>query len=71
MDGTFDQIAPVKRLLKSDQIDGLYSFDLSSATDRLPVSLQTRLLEYLIGAKLAKLWCELLVTRRYWYTLKK
>nr|QDH90625.1 MAG: RNA-dependent RNA polymerase [Mitovirus sp.] len=40
-DGTFDQMKPVKRLLKVVSFDQkIYSFDLSAATDRLPVLLQ-------------------------------
>jgi hypothetical protein len=40
MDGTFNQTAPLA-LLNSRK--GLFSLDLSAATDRLPVSLQRRL----------------------------
>jgi hypothetical protein len=43
MDGTFDQLRPLKRLVPR----GLYSLDLSSATDRLPISLQRYLVAYL------------------------
>jgi len=41
MDGTFDQLGPLKRAWGSNS---LYSMDLSSATDRLPISLQASLL---------------------------
>jgi hypothetical protein len=51
-DGTHDQIKPIYRLLdwqKSEQLrtgrkPGLFSFDLSAATDRLPLTLQKILL---------------------------
>jgi len=43
-DGTFDQKAPAVRLmgrvLASNRKPKLYSFDLSAATDRLPVRIQ-------------------------------
>lgn len=45
MDGTFNQLAPIHRLLKRER-KGLYSLDLSAATDRLPVRLQARLLDH-------------------------
>jgi hypothetical protein len=47
MDGTFNQLGPINRLLKMENRQGLYSLDLSAATDRLPVSLQARLLDHL------------------------
>jgi len=49
-DGTFNQLKPVYRLLRRVRARGLplYSLDLSSATDRLPVSLQARLLDFLV-----------------------
>lgn len=49
MDGTFDQIAPIRRL-QQRLIDGcylnelIYSYDLSAATDRLPAILQRDIL---------------------------
>lgn len=47
MDGTFNQLAPVYRLLRLKNLKGLYSLDLSAATDRLPAVLQARLLDRL------------------------
>jgi hypothetical protein len=49
MDGTFNQLKPVSRLLKIANRRGLplYSLDLSSATDRLPGSIQAGLLDSL------------------------
>lgn len=64
MDGTFDQIKPIKRLLGRNP-KALYSFDLSSATDRLSISIQEKIIGLIIGAKLAKLWSTLLVDRDY------
>jgi len=48
MDGTFNQLGPIKKLLnRLDSSRGLYSLDLSAATDRLPVKLQARILDLL------------------------
>lgn len=63
-DGTFDQLAPVKRLQTLDKTR-FWSYDLSSATDRLPVLLQAVLLSPLITAHGANLWMTLLVGRSY------
>jgi hypothetical protein len=53
-DGTFDQHAPVKELL-SLKPSRLYSFDLSAATDRLPINLQEDVLSLFIGKRQASL----------------
>lgn len=66
-DGTFDQLLPVKTLLRkvgNDQT--IYSYDLSAATDRLPVVIQELLLAQVFGSSFAKCWRELLVGRPYW-----
>jgi len=51
-DGTFDQLAPVNRLLAMKGIGTFYCYDLSAATDRLPCSLQAQLLDYLLGGRM-------------------
>lgn len=50
MDGTFNQLKPVWRLLRRQKVSDLplYSLDLSAATDRMPVSLQSALLDELV-----------------------
>jgi hypothetical protein len=63
-DGTFNQIKPVKVLLDRGHQE-FYSFDLSAATDRLPVDLQVKILSSLIGPELAHLWRTILVGRPY------
>jgi hypothetical protein len=66
-DGTFDQLKPVKRLLKVVPMDQkIYSFDLSAATDRLPVLLQGLLLWQIFGRHLASTWKALLCGRSYY-----
>lgn len=52
VDGTFNQLHPLSRLQKefANKAAGrrFYSIDLSAATDRLPVALQSTLLEPLL-----------------------
>jgi len=65
-DGTFDQEQPVKNLIKRLGPDApAWSYDLSAATDRLPVKLQVLILGPLLGPKLAKAWETILVGRDY------
>lgn len=66
-DGTFDQLRPIKRLLKKVGNDTtIYSYDLSAATDRIPVVIQEILLAQVFGEGFAKAWRNLLVGRPYW-----
>jgi len=48
MDGTFNQLKPVYRLLRMPGIRSYFSLDLSAATDRLPISIQKLILSDLI-----------------------
>jgi hypothetical protein len=66
-DGTFNQVAPVERLIKRFQNEGTWvaSYDLSAATDRLPLALQVRLLVPILGEKMAANWANLLVSQPY------
>jgi hypothetical protein len=51
-DGTFDQDASVRRSSEKAKISGCaYSFDLSSATDRLPIIYQSALLDRILPVK--------------------
>jgi hypothetical protein len=63
-DGTFDQRRPIE-LLNSTGEKTYFSYDLSSATDRLPLALQQALLEAILGEKTAANWATLLVGRTY------
>lgn len=66
-DGTFNQLRPVEALLRKVGNDTtIYSYDLSAATDRLPVVIQEILLAQVFGDSFAKCWRELLVGRPYW-----
>jgi hypothetical protein len=64
MDGTFDQTRPID-LLSQTGCKDVYSYDLSSATDRLPLALQEGILGWLLGEKVARMWAALLVNRTY------
>jgi len=55
-DGTFDQDASVRRCIeKSNKSCKSFGYDLSAATDRLPIDLQVSVLEAIIGLPLATL----------------
>jgi hypothetical protein len=66
-DGTFNQTAPLDLLIPYIRASNtkVFSYDLSAATDRLPVLFQVQCLEAL-GVSWAKHWAGLLVTRP-WY----
>jgi hypothetical protein len=65
-DGTFNQIRPVKALVKAlGKGAWIASYDLSAATDRLPLAIQVELLKPLLGEKLVSLWAYLLVSQPY------
>jgi hypothetical protein len=53
-DGTFDQLAPVKRLRLTRKTT-VFSFDLSAATDRLPLQFQKMILGPVLGIHLAEI----------------
>lgn len=63
-DGTFDQMAPVHRLIAYVRASGtkVFSFDLSAATDRLPLKFQMDVLRS-FGIEWADHWGSLLVGR--------
>jgi len=63
-DGTFDQHAPVSLLHDRILTSGAWSFDLSAATDRLPVLLQCQVLT-ILGLSWAKYWMGLLAFRQW------
>lgn len=67
-DGTRNQVRPVKTLIERMRKDGLsecYSYDLSAATDRLPVSIQELLLRVFTTVDFAYHWRKLLTERDY------
>jgi len=49
-------MSPINNLIKQkDKIDNYFSFDLSAATDRLPLELQERILSIYTSKEYAKL----------------
>lgn len=72
-DGTFDQLRPIRLLFEyqnSNRLtDGrkaeLHSYDLSAATDRIPIVLQKVLLSPFLTSWGAELWACLMVGRDY------
>jgi len=69
-DCTFDQIGRVEAKIKAVMAKNLkrpkaFSYDLSSATDRLPIWLQVKLLIPLMGELAAVNWAKVLTERRY------
>jgi len=67
-DGTTDQLRPVHRLLERYPKGPFFSYDLSAATDRLPIRIQILLFSSFLGFRGASLWADLLVSRRYSYS---
>lgn len=67
-DGLYDQLAPVLALIDKLRVKGrkvVYSYDLSAATDRIPVSLQEELLAAFVSEDFAHHWRLLLTDRAY------
>jgi hypothetical protein len=65
-DGTFDQNASVQRCAdKADKSGCSFGYDLSAATDRLPLFLQIAILTPIIGERAANAWAKLLTDRTY------
>jgi len=65
-DGTFNQEAAFDRAIEKAKASGCaFGYDLSSATDRLPLSLQVGIVEYWFGSEEAELWRKILVDRDY------
>jgi hypothetical protein len=65
-DGTFDQgLAFERAISKAKLYNCCYGYDLSAATDRLPIMIQVDLLTSLIGEQAARAWRSILVDREY------
>lgn len=70
-DGTFNQIGPVTKVLSNGSDPFVASCDMSSATDRLPVELQSMILSHKFGYQFALHWKNLLTSRGYKANPKK
>lgn len=71
-DGTFDQEASIKRgQEKAIKANKAFSFDLTAATDRLPVSLSESILAGLLNnSHYAMYWKQALTDRDFWFNQK-
>jgi hypothetical protein len=68
-DGVYDQTSSEKRARQKSIIAGRsYGYDLSAATDRLPIELQTEILNLILPG-LGNLWATFLVKREYYMYL--
>jgi len=66
-DGTFNQEAPLDLLIKRTPKDQtFYSFDLSAATDRLPLDVQRDIINHL-NPVLGTIWFNLIKSMKYFY----
>lgn len=69
-DGTFDQDLSVKRSqVKSSASGKAFSFDLSAATDRLPVDLTVKILSKIFSDEFGTSWKQLMVNRDFHFSL--
>ncbi|CEZ26298.1 RNA dependent RNA polymerase [Botrytis cinerea mitovirus 3] len=69
-DGTFDQDLSVKRSqVKSLSSGKAFSFDLSAATDRLPVDLTVKILSKIFSDEFGTSWKQLMVNRDFFFSL--
>jgi len=65
-DGTFNQSKPLDRLLSIESNEKFYCYDLSAATDRLPLDVQIDILNQISGKREGRIWKELLdITWKY------
>lgn len=64
-DCTLDQNRGFKRAIVLSRGKPIYSFDLTSATDRFPLSLQKVLMDHLYGPEISDLW-ETAISKRKW-----
>jgi len=65
-DGTFDQNASFKRACSKATMNNCsFGYDLSAATDRLPLSLQVSVLRSLFGEEVAVNWGRMLSDRAF------
>lgn len=64
-DGTFDQEKAVRTFAVENSKEKIYSYDLSAATDNIPVVVTTKILSYALGPKVATAWEKLMVDRHF------
>jgi len=70
-DATFDQRLAVLRCMEKVKCGESFGYDLSAATDRLPISVQISVLTSFFGEVVADAWAKLLVDRDYHLSSKE
>jgi hypothetical protein len=71
-DGTFNQDEAFKRaVIKSKEAKCSFGYDLSAATDRLPLSLQVSVLSSIFNKEFALAWGKILTSRDYIIQMNK
>jgi len=63
-DATFDQEGKVKAFAEKG-FSEIFSFDLSAATDTIPLELYRTMMSYILGPEVTDLWLKLLVDRDF------
>lgn len=71
-DGTFDQEASIRRSMNKASLSSCaYSYDLTAATDRLPVSLTSSIVEVIFNKEgLGDLWKRIMTNRNFEFNSK-
>jgi len=69
MDATYDQSAAVKSFAEEGH-ENIYSFDLSKATDMIPIQAYVEVLSVLVTRRMANAWVSLMVARGFLTTEK-
>jgi len=66
VDATYSQEDGFKTVVKKANLSGMcFSFDLSSATDRFPLQLQTAVIKQMFGTRIGDLWEAVIARRKF------
>jgi len=64
-DGTFDQESAFSRILRMSKGHKTYCFDLSGASDRIPLQVQTIMMKTLFGESISESWSYVIANREF------
>jgi len=64
-DGTYDQESAFQRILTNSKGKETFCFDLSGASDRIPIKVQSIMMSSLFGPRISEDWTEILVNRQF------
>lgn len=65
MDGTFDQEGAIHKLLKRTKSVNFWCFDLTAATDRMPLGSYFAFWNDIFGPEFARIWCMMMSSSRF------